>query len=238
MRVIVYDIEILRAIPPKDPRDRLPGIEYCAGWRDFQNMGIACIGAYDFSEDRYRVFSEGNFQGFIDLIAAADVVAGFNSILFDNEVLRATFGGPFTFGDGIDRDKKFYDALADLDSKSYDLLRETWVAAGLSPTFQRETHMGYGLDDVCRANGLGGKTGNGAAAPIAWQQGRHGEVIDYCLHDVKLTKQLFDRAAAGVMLANPKGGAPLTLRVPPLPIEAELEAERELREVGGEGGAE
>ena len=51
--------------------------------------------------------------------------------------------------------------------------------------------MGYGLDACCNANGIGSKTGNGALAPIDWQQGRIGSVIDYCLQDIKLTEQLF-----------------------------------------------
>jgi hypothetical protein len=39
----IFDLEIIKAIPPKDEADRIPGIEYCAGWKDFENMGISCI---------------------------------------------------------------------------------------------------------------------------------------------------------------------------------------------------
>ncbi len=31
--ILVYDCEIVRAVPPKDPAERLPDIEYCEGWR-------------------------------------------------------------------------------------------------------------------------------------------------------------------------------------------------------------
>jgi hypothetical protein len=38
----IYDLEIAKAIPPKVDADRLPGIEYCGGWTDYANMGVAC----------------------------------------------------------------------------------------------------------------------------------------------------------------------------------------------------
>ena len=32
--MIIYDCEILRAIPPEKDSERLDGIEYANGWRD------------------------------------------------------------------------------------------------------------------------------------------------------------------------------------------------------------
>ncbi len=43
-------------------------------------------------------------------------------------------------------------------------------------------------------------------APVDWQRGHHGKVIDYCLNDVKLTRQLFELALAGSRVIHPKGG--------------------------------
>ena len=45
---------------------------------------------------------------------------------------------------------------------------------------------------VCEANGIGSKSGSGANAAILWQQGKEQEVIDYCINDIKLTRELFD----------------------------------------------
>lgn len=53
-------------------------------------------------------------------------------------------------------------------------------------------HSGYGLDAVCETNFGMRKTGNGALAPILWQQGKRGQVIDYCLQDVKMERTLLD----------------------------------------------
>lgn len=36
-----------------------------------------------------------------------------------------------------------------------------------------------------------GKSGNGELAPILWQDGKHQQVIDYCLNDVKLLRSLY-----------------------------------------------
>ncbi len=193
--MLIYDIEILKAIPPKDAREMIPGVEYCAGWHDHKNMGIACICAYDYQTDRYRVFTEANLPDFLKLVSERQLLVGFNSIAFDNKVLEAVTG--FT-----------------PPNTDYDILREIWVSLGLSPTFQYPSHAGYGLDEMCRANFGTTKTGNGAMAPVFWQEKKYGEVIDYCLNDVKLTKQLFDKALAGESIKNPKTGEYTFLRLP------------------------
>lgn len=182
--MIIYDIEILKAIPGRDGR-RLAGIEYAGGWDDHENLGIACICAYDYETDRYRTFLADNLDAFRQLVDRTDLVAGFNSVSFDNNVCRAA---------GIDV----------CDAKSYDLLVEAWAAAGLGPKFVYPSHVGFSLDALARANGLTGKTGHGAIAPVEWQRGRMGGVIDYCLEDVRLTKELVDRVIRTGRLRDPR----------------------------------
>ena len=96
MKYAIFDLEIIKAIPPKDEADRIPGIEYCAGWTDFENMGISCISfcqmvlgeenesycwdwhlAYDVSEHIQLLREEGYLIG------------GFNSKKFDDNLLQA-----------------------------------------------------------------------------------------------------------------------------------------------------
>jgi hypothetical protein len=103
---------------------------------------------------------------------------------------------------------------APADEECYDLLRETWIACGLKPTFEYPSHAGFGLDAVCAANFGTRKSGTGAFAPVLWQRGQIGEVIDYCLNDVRLTKQLFDAVLQRKAIKNPKGGPDLQLRHP------------------------
>ena len=198
--MLIYDIEILKAIPPRSG-ELEEGIEYCAGWDDKENMGVACIGAYDVVQGRYRVFTQGNFSEFIDL-AAKRFVVGFNSIAFDDVICRHE-GIPAT--------------------TRWDLLQETWVAAGLDRTFSYPSHIGFGLDALAKANGLSGKTGWGGSAPVDWQRGYYGRTIDYCLEDVRQTCLLVNEAMCTGYLADPRNpGQDLTLNVEPL-----LEAARE-----------
>lgn len=194
MNAIIYDIEIVNAIPNRDGT-REDGIVYCGGWHDHAGMGVSVIGVYDYTEDRYRVFCRDNFPIFEEA-CKGKMLVGFNSIPFDNAVISADLG------------------VALPEDHCYDILRETWAAAGLGPKFDFKTHGGYGLDAMCKANFGTKKSGNGALAPVLWQRGQIGEVIDYCLNDVRLTKQLFDQVLSGRPLKNPNGGRDLNLRNP------------------------
>ncbi len=183
--MLIYDIEIEKGILNK--RDiPLEGIEYCAGWNDHENMGISVVCAYDYCEDRYRVFTKDDLGDFLTLVNKHNMAVGFNNISFDNAVL----------------------ACHDVEIREeqcFDILREVWKAAGLGTTFQFHTHVGYSLDACIKANFPSyGKTGHGAMAPVDWQQGRIGSVIDYCLADVWLTKKLMDRIIKHGTIRNPK----------------------------------
>ena len=179
--MIVYDLEIKKAIPHGECVD---GIEYCKGWDDHENMGIACLCAYDFTTDRYRVFTENSLHRFILLCGESKrPLAGFNNIGFDNEVLACN---------GLEVKEEW----------CYDLLREIWDAIDRVSPF--ESKKGTGLDAVAKANGYEGKTGHGARAPIWYQQGDIGKVIDYCLEDVRLTKELIDKVMKDGKLNDPR----------------------------------
>jgi hypothetical protein len=193
--MLVYDCEIIKAIQGKG-ESKLEGIEYCSGWRDFSGMGISCIGAYDYVEGRYRMFLEDNFSEFQALLNSRKVLVGFNSISFDNLLISAN---GFTIP---------------AETEQYDILVEVWKAAGLAPEFKYPSHIGYGLADCCKCNFGTGKTGSGGSAPVEWQRGEFGKVIDYCLNDVKLTVQLLQQIMLHGELKNPKNGDVLKMRLP------------------------
>ena len=196
MNAIVYDTEIKKGILGKNEQ-AIPNIEYCAGWRDFENMGISCLCAHDLAADRIQVFMDDNLGRFGELLSATDLVVTFNGIGFDNRLLEAN--GIIVPGE-----------------KNYDILAEAWKADGLDPTsFNFNTHGGYGLDALCEANGIGKKSGHGAKAPVWWQHGKLGQLISYCLDDVALTVELFRRIERGEALKHPKRiGEMFTLRRP------------------------
>lgn len=179
-KILIYDCEIIKAI--RDPKKvDLAHTEYCNSWDDYENMGISVIGVNFISEDGDSVFnhnvnnnSDLGIKGFQFGLDAADVLVGFNNQSFDDKLLKANgFGIPETV-------------------VNYDLLAEIWEGAGLCREFVYPTHAGFGLDAICKANGLGEKSGDGANAAILWQKGKHQEVIDYCENDIKLTRKLFD----------------------------------------------
>jgi hypothetical protein len=143
-----------------------------------------------------------NFAEFKAKAEATDTISiGFNNRRFDDQLVKHL---------GIDIPPW----------QSWDLLREIWISKGLNPdSFNPRTHGGFGLDAVAMANGLGGKSGNGALAPVLWQQGKKGAVIDYCLRDVMLTKKCVERAIANQLIC-PVTGETMRLdlgRLSPLP---------------------
>lgn len=199
--MLIYDVEIKRAIQGKEAR--IPGIEYCQGWDDFEGMGIAVVCAYDDDEDTFRVFCEDNLHDFQSLvhhhIDMDEKIVGFNSLRFDNRLVRAH---------GIDLP----------DDESWDLLVEIWKAAGLGPDFNLKTHVGFGLDAMVSENFPEyGKAMNGALAPVLWQRGEIGSVIDYCMSDVWLTKMLVRMIQGQGFLLSPKDGSQLQIE-PPRPF--------------------
>lgn len=196
MNILIYDCEIVRGIPPRG-EDKLPDVEYCDGWKDHANMGVSVTGVYDYAKDAYRVFCDDNVGEMAALMHQADRLVGFNNVDFDDRLLAAT-----------------YDWFEVISTPRYDLLREIWRAAEQPTEWgSPETHGGYGLDAMCDANFGERKTGHGADAPVNWQRGWIGSVIDYCLNDVRMTKLLMDAVLAGHPLVNPKGGL-LYLRKP------------------------
>ncbi len=192
--ILIYDCEIIKGILKKG-EEPVPGIEYCGGWRDFENMGVSVIGAYDYRTDRYRTFCADNFHEFALLAADADAVVDFNGYQFDKPLIEAS---------GVLPEREFPDGTIEFN-RHYDILREIWRAEGHDPDkFNDDTHGNYGLDACCKANFGTVKTGHGAIAPVDWQRGRVGSVIDYCLNDVRLTKQLFDQILRHGYIRNPK----------------------------------
>lgn len=192
--MLIYDCEIARAIAGPD-KARLPGVAYCDGWRDFANMGIACIVALEAGADRYHVFCRDNLADFQVLVDRAEVVVGYNALAFDNPLCAA-------HGLRVPADKTF------------DLLPAIWLAAGLAPTYQGETHNGFGLDAMAMVNLGHGKTGNGATAPMHYQFGRMGRLIRYCVDDVWLTARLLDHVVGLGYLGHPQTLERLLIDVP------------------------
>lgn len=196
--MIVYDIEIVN--PPKTSKTaKIDGIEkYAEGWEDYLGMGISVIGTYNYINGAFNRWFGDDQEHMLEvynIMDNADLIIGFNNLKFDNPLLQA-HGVPMG------------------DSKSYDILRQIWFAAGLTEIFNPMTHGGYNLDAVAMANLGTGKTGKGEFAPWLWAKGKRDEVAEYCINDVVLTKRLMDKIFEQGGLIDPKTKQFLKIALP------------------------
>jgi hypothetical protein len=190
MNRLIYDIEIIKAIPTREPQ--IDGIEYCDGWTDHEGMGISVIGYQYNDEPIEHCLSAASF---LDLLISLDneeyALVGFNSRSFDDKLLAAN-------------------GLEDIET-DYDLLEEVRIAAGFRAHFQSVPKgYSYKLDAIAKANGMA-KTGSGELAPVLWQQGKEQQVIDYCEMDIAITAAMLDLGLAGELI-DPNTGDKLQLR--------------------------
>lgn len=84
-------------------------------------------------------------------------------------------------------------------------------AAGIP---QGEHPRGLGLDDVCLANKLPGKDGNGALAPWLYQHGKIGTLLDYCMGDTLATLRLYRYIKQSGGVTDPRNGQWLAVVLP------------------------
>lgn len=192
--MLIYDIEILRAIPSRGVVLE-SDIDYCEGWNDHKGMGIAVLGVFDYVRDCYRIFCQDNLSDFTELVDRHDLVIGFNNLRFDNPILAAQ---------GI--------SLSSVTS--YDLYVEIQRGLGLDFNDPGQRRAGYTLQAIAYANFRLSKSGDGENAPILWQRGNIGRVIDYCLYDIYLTKRLIDRVIRSGALIDPVNNGSIPIRRP------------------------
>jgi hypothetical protein len=186
MKILIYDCEIINCIPSKYEKNQ-PDLSYCKGWSDFNCMGISVIGTWR----NFNTFNPfGKYEAFVnydnsarfgstdvgykfqDLLLECDLLIGFNSLSFDDKLCRAN---------------NF------ILRTEFDLLVEVRKASGQGDgTYQYGiTRQGYALKDLARENLPYNKSASGELAPVMWQRGQKQEVIDYCLRDIKITKELY-----------------------------------------------
>lgn len=189
-KVIAFDLETKCLVA--DPKSKTPLIEghvYAKGWGDRVGMGIAVLACFDFATLRYRVFMDDNWDEFGKLVQESEWIIGYNNTQFDNKVVAAH---------GVEIP----------DAKVFDMFVEIRKLVGVGIP-------GYKLDDMCRANvPQARKVGTGEMAPVLWQTGQIGKLIDYCINDVTMTAALFKRLHMTGYLEDPGTGRPLEIKSP------------------------
>lgn len=198
---LILDIEI------KNRVEDIPG-----GWDSTDMLGVSCAVVYSYRRDRYRIFGDSDRE--LDTLREALLnpqttrITGFNSWKFDLACICSASKSDWS--DSADGQIAAW--REELRPKSDDLLRRIWTAtgAGCDGAFT-DAHKGYGLAAVCEATIGRGKIGHGEEAPKLYQAGHHGQLHNYCVDDVALTRELSEFVDRYGYVIDPKTGAKLML---------------------------
>lgn len=183
--VIIFDLEIRHPIG-------LNGVT----WNTYDKMGISVGCLFDFQVMDYKVYLDDNLPEMTKRLNSADLVVGFNIEDFDIPLLNA------------------HAPKVKEDVKTYDILWKSRYATGMKdPKFLKGMKLDDHLLGTFGASEM--KTGDGAMAPVWFQEGKLAKVINYCIADVKREAKLFHHIVKNGWVKVPNYGQ-LTLEQPVL----------------------
>ena len=128
------------------------------------DLAVVCI--HDSETDEYSSYFQEELTKLWPTIEHADMLIGWNSDHFDVPLLNKYYPGDLT------------------QIKSLDLMKEVKESMGRR----------LKLDTIAEATLGVNKSGNGLEALTWWRNGEVERVRDYCLDDVKITKEVYDYA--------------------------------------------
>ncbi len=148
-------------------------------------MQITVVGVYNYAKDEYKTYFLEELSDLEADLKQANLLVGFNNDHFDTPILN-----------------KYYQF--DLFSiASFDILRE----------FRANTGKRLGLDAIASMTLGSSKSGTGSNAMTLYQDGKLEELAQYCLNDVKLTKDIFEYCINKQHLIYPSKDGWLRLKV-------------------------
>jgi DEAD/DEAH box helicase domain-containing protein len=145
------------------------------GRNNLEALNISLIGVYSYAKDAYLSFTEDEIADFGPLLKEAGLIIGFAINRFDIPVLNKHY--PFNLF-GLPR---------------LDILDDIEMATGSRISLNLLAEANLGLQ----------KTHHGLEAIRLYREGNMVELRDYCLNDVKLTKELYDLGKRQGYLAVP-----------------------------------
>lgn len=134
------------------------------GKYDASLLKVSLVGVYSYGSGSYGSYLEPDLSKLWRLMESADRIIGYNLYGFDYTVLNTYYPGDF---------KEF---------PTLDIMKEIEAVIG---------HR-VKLDDVARATLGTGKSGNGLQAIEFFRRGEIDKLRDYCLQDVKVTKEVYE----------------------------------------------
>jgi DEAD/DEAH box helicase domain-containing protein len=127
-------------------------------------LKVSLVGCYFYETDTYESFLEADLPQLFARLEKSGRIIGYNSIGFDMPVLNNSYAG--------------------------DLL----ILSQLDILQKIEQELGYRikLDDVAKATLGTQKSAHGLQAVAWWKEGKINEIREYCLQDVKVTKEVYE----------------------------------------------
>jgi DEAD/DEAH box helicase domain-containing protein len=147
-----------------DIETRAPSV--MRGRLDVNELELTVVGIHDSETGEVRGFFKDDLPSLWPLIERADMLIGYNSDAFDIPLLNRYYPGDLT------------------RIRSLDLMVEVQKVLGRR----------LRLQSLAEATLNKGKSGNGLEATVWWEQGLRDKVRDYCLDDVRITRELYDYA--------------------------------------------
>ena len=152
---------------------------------DYARMEISVVGVHDSETGQLTSYVKEEFSQLWPIIERADMLIGFNSDSFDIPILNRYYPGDLT------------------KIRSLDLLTEVYKVLGRRVRLQSLAEATLGI----------GKSGNGLEAVEWWRQGEVEKVRNYCMDDVKITRQIFDYALKHGKLKYKDLGGPREFKI-------------------------
>lgn len=133
---------------------------------DVDEQELTVVAIHDSETNAYTAFFREDLPKLWPILERTDMLVGFNSDTFDIPLLNRYYPGD----------------LAHL--RSLDLLAEV----------QKTLGRRIRLQSLAEATLKKGKKGDGLKAGDWWREGKKELVAEYCIEDVRLTRELFDYA--------------------------------------------
>jgi DEAD/DEAH box helicase domain-containing protein len=135
---------------------------------NFGDLGISVVGVYSYRRDSYMTFGTDEMDQCETLFRGASRIIGFNIKHFDYPVLQPHMK-----------------SLMLKNLPTLDMMEELAKTLGFRPR----------LNDLAKATLGVSKSGHGLDAIRWFKEGKMEKIKEYCLDDVRITKELFEFGA-------------------------------------------
>ena len=133
---------------------------------DVNEQELTVVAIHDSLTNEYSSYSKEELTKLWPILERADLLIGFNSDAFDIPLLNRYYPGDLSH------------------LRSLDLLSEVQKVLGRRIRLQSLAEATLGR----------GKSGDGLKANEWWKEGKKDKVREYCIEDVRITRELYDYA--------------------------------------------